>query len=134
MMTGDKVMMSVIMIILMMTMTRMTMMMKMTMLMAKFGGTWAEAGQPRFGLDRNYRDHLSHRVHKTATIPGRMPLYTDAGVNLAVGQVPTWIDTVRDDVRVVSDLNIKRGTFIAWQTLDRGQWRDLIHSLVNAHT
>jgi len=48
----------------------------------------------------------------------------------------TWIDTVRDDVRVLSDLNNKRGTFIAWQTLaqDRGQWRDLIHSLVDAHT
>jgi hypothetical protein len=48
----------------------------------------------------------------------------------------TWIDTVRDDLRVLSDLNNKRGTFLAWQTLtqDRGQWRDLIHSLVDTHT
>ena len=35
----------------------------------------------------------------------------------------TWIDTLRDDLRVILDLNNKRGTFIASQTLtqDRGQ-------------
>ena len=48
----------------------------------------------------------------------------------------TWIATVRDYVRVLSGLNNKRRTFIAWQTLtqDRGQWRDLIYSLVDTHT
>ena len=43
----------------------------------------------------------------------------------------TWIDLVRDDLKVLWDLNNKRNFFLAWQTLteDRGQWRDLIHSL-----
>ena len=47
----------------------------------------------------------------------------------------TWIDPVRDDLRVASDLNNKRGAFFAWRTLaqDKGQGRDLIHSLVDTH-